>query len=335
MHLQLIVPHWKERPDEMTPLLDSIALQQGIDFEKDVGVIIVYDGSEATPLPAEEWDEKYPYMIEHLCVPHGGVSAARNHGLKYATADYIMFCDADDMFCHMCGLRIVLNEITKGFDSMTSAFIEEGYRPGETIPTYVIHQKDSTFVHGKVHRRRYLLDNDILFNEDLKVHEDSYFNVLAQSCGPDPDRIKYCPEGFYLWKWRDNSICRHDPDYLLKTYPDMLKSSDALVDELERRGLEEKARVFAGMMILQTYYTFNKKEWTEKTHADYRRISEQHFKRYYLKHLDKWEAIPDQAKMHMSMEIRSRSVGTGMPMESITFGDWINNVLNMEGEAHV
>lgn len=32
MKLQILVPHYKEQPEEMEPLLDSIAIQQAVDF---------------------------------------------------------------------------------------------------------------------------------------------------------------------------------------------------------------------------------------------------------------------------------------------------------------
>jgi len=35
--LDLLVPHWKETPEEMEPLLDSVAMQQGVDLSE-VGV---------------------------------------------------------------------------------------------------------------------------------------------------------------------------------------------------------------------------------------------------------------------------------------------------------
>ena len=62
MKLQILVPHWKELSEEMTPLLDSLKLQQGVDFS-DFGVIIVYDGREATWLPEEMWRRSYPFDI--------------------------------------------------------------------------------------------------------------------------------------------------------------------------------------------------------------------------------------------------------------------------------
>ena len=48
---------------------------------------------------------------------------------------------------------------------------------------------DSTFVHGKVHRRQYLIDKEIRWNDALTIHEDSYFNILCQNLSTN---IKYC-----------------------------------------------------------------------------------------------------------------------------------------------
>ena len=328
MKLQILIPHYKETPDEMEPLLDSLAIQQSVDFAE-VGVVIACDGPDAVPLlPLGDW-ARYPFAIEVVELPeHVGVSACRNAALDAATADYVMFCDADDLLCHACGLHIVFNEIEQGFDTMTSCFIEETRHPETKQPLYVNHDLDSTFVHGKVHRRAYLVDNGIRFDDSLTVHEDSYFNILAQNLA-EPDKAKYCPHPFYLWKWRDNSVCRHDPDYILKTYNNMLDSNDALVREFERRGRHDKAREFACFMIFDAYYTMNKKEWLDKTHADYRDAVERRFSRYFADHRDLWEEVPEGERMVMSNGIRSRSVMEGMPMETVTIGAWLDHVVGI------
>ena len=325
MKLQILIPHWQERPADMEPLLDSVALQQSVDFA-DVGVVIAYDGPGAAPLPVGEWAQRDPFQILHVSAEHGGVSATRNAALDFATADYVMFCDADDMFCHACGLHIVFNEIDAGgFDTMVSTFIEETRDPATRKPLYINHDLDSTFVHGKVHRRAWLVENGIRFDPKLTVHEDSYFNILAQSVA-DPQRAKYCPHPFYLWKWRDASVCRHDPDYLLKTYNNMLDSNTALVAELMRRGLRDKARSLCAVMIMDAYYTMNKREWLDKTHKDYRDAVELRFARYYAEHRELWEETTDAEKMGISNSVRTRSVMEGMPMETMTIDTWLAHV---------
>ena len=323
MKLQILVPHYKEKPDEIKPLLDSIAIQQSVDFNE-VGVIIAYDGDAAEPLPAEEWG-RYPFTIEHLHAEKGGVSATRNAALDAATSDYVMFCDSDDMFYSVCALYIIFNEIAIGFDTLTSLFIEESRTPDRQQIVYINHDVDSTFVHGKVHRRQYLIDNNIRFNPALTIHEDSYFNILARELAP-VERAKYCPTPFYLWKWRSESVCRHDPDYILKTYNNMIDSNDALVDQFISRGVDDKARFYVGFMIFDAYYTMNKNEWIDKTHRGYRKAVEKRFAKYYAKHGKEWASISEQERMLISNGIRSRSVGEGMPMESITISDWLKHV---------
>lgn len=320
MKLQLLVPHYKERPDEIEPLLDSLAIQQSVDF-KEVGVILAYDGKEATPLPAAEWESKYPFSIEHLFLDHGGVSATRNAALDASKAEYVMFCDADDMFCHVCALHIIFNEIAVGFDTLTSCFIEESRF--ENKPMYINHDMDSTFVHGKVHRRGYLIDNNIRFNPALTIHEDSYFNILAQNL---TENAKYCPTPFYLWKWRDLSVCRHDKEYILKTYNNMLDSNDALVDEFIRRGREDKGIFYVGFMVFDAYYTLNKKEWIAQDNQNYRNAVEKRFADYFRKHLPEWNKITETDKMLISNGVRTRSIQEGMPMESITIDAWLNHI---------
>ena len=254
------------------------------------------------------------------------MSHTRNAALDAATADYVMFCDADDMFCHVCGLHIIFNEIDDngGFDIMTSCFIEETRHPETKEPLYINHDMDSTFVHGKIHNRNYLIKNNIRFNDALTIHEDSYFNILAQNCA-DENRAKYCPHIFYLWKWRDSSVCRHDPDYILKTYNNMLDSNDALIDEFEKRNMPDKAKFYVCFMIFDAYYTMNKKEWLDKTHANYRAAVEKRFSDYYRKHKHQWQSTSEQDKMMISNGVRQRSVMEGMPMESITIDDWLNS----------
>lgn len=330
--LQLLVPHYQEQPEEITPLLDSLNIQQSVNFD-DFGVIIAYDGEDSTPLPVEEWASKYKFEIVHVHAEKGGVSHTRNAALDMATAEYVMFADCDDMFVHACGLHIIFNEINTddGFDTLNSRFIEETRNPETKEPLYINHDMDSTFVHGKVHNRMYLVNNGIRFNDALTVHEDSYFNILAQNCAGE-NRAKYCQHAFYLWKWRDASVCRHDPDYILKTYNNMLDSNDALVDEFERRGMPEKARFYACFMVLDAYYTMNKREWLDKTHSDYRHAVEKRFCEYFKKHQSQWQAVSDQDKMMISNGIRQRSVMEGMPMETLTITQWLELIQKLEHE---
>lgn len=255
MKLQILVPQYKETNEIIKNLLDSIMIQQNVPMDE-IGVIICNDGSDV--FLTQSFLDSYPFRIDYYKEPHRGVSGTRNACLDYATADYVMFCDADDMFYNACGLWIIFREIEAGFDSLVSVFIEETRHPETKEVIYINHDMDSTFVHGKIHRRKYLLDKKIRWNKNLTIHEDSYFNILCQNCS---ENVKYCPTPFYLWKWRDDSVCRHDPKYILKTYNNMLDSNDALVTEFLQRAMQDKANFYTAFMIFDSYYTMNKPDW--------------------------------------------------------------------------
>ena len=101
MKLQILIPQYKETDEVVKPLLDSIALQQSVDFNE-IGVIICNDGSDV--FLSEELLNSYPFEVQYHKCKHKGVSATRNACLDKANADYVMFCDADDMFMNVCGL---------------------------------------------------------------------------------------------------------------------------------------------------------------------------------------------------------------------------------------
>lgn len=321
MKLQILIPQYKETDEIVKPLLDSIAIQQSVDFNE-IGVIICNDGTDVRL--SDKLLSSYPFKVEYHLQPHRGVSGTRNACLDYATADYVMFCDADDMFFNACGLYIVFREIDNGgFDSFVSAFVEESRNPADNSPVYINHDMDSTFVHGKFHRRKYLLDNNIRWNDALTIHEDSYFNCLCQKLSQN---VKYSPTPFYLWKWRDDSVCRHDPKYILKTYNNMLDSNTALVEQFLQRQRINDAQFYAVSMIYDAYFTMNKNEWLNQENQEYRRSTELRFKKYFEQFETLFTSCPNSVRSQIIMGIKNRMFGEGLLMETQTFDQWIDHI---------
>lgn len=321
MKLQILVPHYHEKEEILKPLLDSLAIQQNIDFDE-LGVIICHDGIGIEDLKFSG----YPFNIEQIRIEHSGVSACRNACLEHATADYVMFCDCDDMFFNACGLWIIFREMGETFDSLISVFVEETRNPNRTEVLYINHEQDSTFVHGKVHRRKYLINNNIKFNPKLTIHEDSYFNILCQNLSKN---IKYCLSPFYLWRWRDESVCRHDKKYILKTYKNMIDSNDALIEEFYDRNMIDKAKFYSAFMVFDAYYTMNKPDWINQENKEYRDSTEKRFAEYFKRHKELWDGISDADKMQISVIVRNRSVMEGMQMESLTIDEWLSHILQL------
>ena len=324
MTLDILIPQYKETDEVIKPLLDSIAIQQNIDFNN-VGVIIVNDGSDV--FLSDDFLKSYPFKINYIKAEHKGVSATRQRALDESKADYVVFCDADDMFFNACGFWIIFREMQIGFDSMVSVFLEESKLPNSNEHVFINREHDSTFVHGKVHRRMYLVEQNIKWNPELTIHEDSYFNIQCQRLSTN---VKYCPTAFYLWKWRDESVCRHDPKYILKTYNNMLESNTALVKQFLERNRYQDAQFFATSMVYDAYFTMNKDEWINQENKEYRDATEKRFAKYYKDFKFMVESIPLQTKAQILASLRQRFYQEGMLLETTTFEVWIKHIEELD-----
>ena len=77
---------------------DSIGsiLNQTFNFER-IQIILVNDGStDQTEEICLNYKNKFPQNIVYIKIDHGGVSKARNEGIKHANGTYINFLDPDD-----------------------------------------------------------------------------------------------------------------------------------------------------------------------------------------------------------------------------------------------
>ena len=170
MKLQLLIPQYNETEEIMRPMLESINTQQGVDLKNEIEVLIGNDGSDIKL--SEEFLGSFSYPIRYYRFDHSGLPGTRGHLFDASTADYVMFCDADDMFLSSLALYTILAYARKGFDALICDFMEEVKDRKTGACIYFPHKKDCTFVHGKVYRRQFLLDNRIVWHPDVRGHED-------------------------------------------------------------------------------------------------------------------------------------------------------------------
>ena len=61
-------------------------VDQTLGFEDTIQLILVNDGStDGSALVCKQYQERYPRNVVFIDMEHGGVGAARNAGLQYAT----------------------------------------------------------------------------------------------------------------------------------------------------------------------------------------------------------------------------------------------------------
>ena len=220
--LDIVITRYNEPISIMKPLLDSIALQRGIDFA-DVSVTIVNDGKEnASDLDGIGF---YPFAIHTTAIAHGGISAARNHGIDSTSDDYICFCDCDDSWLDLYALHAIFSACQEEPDMISSSFVEE-VRLEDGTMTITRHDKDPTFIHGKVYKRSFLVEKNIRFDTRLRYHEDGAFNTVCLMLTTP----KYIETPLYLWCWREGSVCRNE-SFVLKSYDQVMMQRVAVAEE--------------------------------------------------------------------------------------------------------
>ncbi|WP_150540287.1 CDP-glycerol glycerophosphotransferase family protein [Actinobacillus vicugnae] len=72
-------------------------VNQTLNFEKHIYLILVDDGSsDSSAQIIQKWQAKYPNNITYLYKENGGISSARNFGMKHVQTEWVTFIDSDD-----------------------------------------------------------------------------------------------------------------------------------------------------------------------------------------------------------------------------------------------
>lgn len=173
---------------------------------RDLEIIAVNDGSkDKTGDLLAKWAQK----DERLRVyekPNGGVSSARNLGLKKASGEYVMFVDADDWAAPtLCEKLLAALQNDHADFALCGYQCHDGDRESEVLPQvrsedrfadqfYVLREKGLlNMPWGKLFKRERILAS---FDERLSYGEDLQFNLNYLECEP---RIAVCAEALYVY----------------------------------------------------------------------------------------------------------------------------------------
>lgn len=108
MSFSIIIPCYKCEKT-LTRTVDSLLGQR----EYLSNIILIDDGSpDNSGKLAQELQAQYPNLIVFHSQSNQGPAAARNHGIKYITGDYVVFLDSDDCLTQDC-LKTFSNEFER------------------------------------------------------------------------------------------------------------------------------------------------------------------------------------------------------------------------------
>ena len=146
--------------------------------------IFVNDGSkDRTGELLEEYARQYPEKIVVITQENGGVSVARNTGLRYATGEYIAFVDADDQL-HPQYFEVLYQHASAESGRIAvvaTAHCAEAANLGtQTAKTMsgvplleaFLYGKVTTGVWGMLIPREIIMGNDLQFKAGFKYSED-------------------------------------------------------------------------------------------------------------------------------------------------------------------
>ena len=248
MLLDIMITHWTEPWEIGKKAFDILALQRLVSWDE-IRITLVHDGSEAFP---DHYFKDYPYRVRQVCLPHGGIAAARNWCIENGTATWIKWCDFDDMFTCVSALREIVNALKNAqqFDMLWFEFLWEmdgkHYRKTD---------RDPVLLHGKILRRSFLKEHGIRFQEYLTFCEDSAFLALVEM-EIDHQRIgKIKTEApAYLYLVRQGSLCNR-PEILFDNRMSFFQRHRYVAEELRKHGEILESERFTVRTMGDSYLT--------------------------------------------------------------------------------
>ncbi|MDO4269904.1 MAG: glycosyltransferase family 2 protein [Eubacteriales bacterium] len=194
----VIIPIYKAE-DYLRECVDSVLGQSFTDFE----LLLVDDGSpDSCPAICDEYAER-DERVRVIHKENGGVSSARNAGMRAAMGEYLTFLDSDDFWCEPKGLEILYDTLGKRkTDVLVFGVKKENMETGVSYPQpfYPAELNEMptpqlllkllerntllTSFYEMAVDRKYVEENNLYLDESLPIAEDGEWEMRAMSCTP-------------------------------------------------------------------------------------------------------------------------------------------------------
>ena len=269
--ISIIIPLYnKER--EISRTLDSILAQIVSDFE----IIVVDDGSKDKS--AEIVRGYTDSRIRYIQKENGGVSSARNRGIKEAQGEWLLFLDGDDVFeknafevfkrlikfAPTCKLLVGgIRTIQKGIELSTSTYRKNKVKvtrcPYFTLWLNRFYPRPgATLVHHS------LIEQYGSFDERMSFFEDYEFGWRMLQCG----NVAYTGEPVMIYVQDEGGLS-------FSTHP-IEKEMAYYIPQIKTHGFFSKALLYENLEFVINWWPKNSSQ-----HAYYKALKSSYFKRYH------------------------------------------------------
>jgi glycosyltransferase involved in cell wall biosynthesis len=184
---------------------------------QDIEIVIINDGSTDNSLEICKRYAKKDPRINLITQKNGGLSAARNTGIKAATCEYIAFLDSDDYLDPSMmedtykkalteNLDIVIFQYNQVDESGNILFTNKviDCNSQDEFKKRAISARKSPMACDKLYKRSLFTEHDILFPQGL-YHEDTYTTYKLVFFA---EKIGVLPKAYYYWLRREGSISK-------------------------------------------------------------------------------------------------------------------------------
>lgn len=212
--ISIIIPFYNTNKLALRRSINSLINQSFKNFE----ILAVNDGSSIDYSDLKkEYTEKDKRVI-FIDNEHGGVSKARNTGLEYARGNYIAFVDSDDYVeeCYLSKLYVAIQDSDMAICSvLTQSYLAyqrwEDRRLFFSQPSRYNGLQYVNFCWNKLFKAKIIKENNIKFDEKIKLGEDALFlNEYFKFC----TNFRSIKNSLYFYEINYNSVVnKYDEDF--------------------------------------------------------------------------------------------------------------------------
>lgn len=213
--VSIVVPVWNVEP-YIRKCLESLSIQTLNDIE----VIIVNDGTEDNSQKIIDKYVKKDKRFSSYIKKNGGLSDARNYGMKYAKGEYLAFVDSDDYVDADMFEKMYAKAVEIDADLVECDFIWE-YPSRQRIDRSHLNKDRIVSIRvaawNKLYRRKLVEKYKIGFPFGLRYEDIPFCYKLI----PHIKKIGYVPEPFYHYIQRSDSIANTQNERVGEIYQDL------------------------------------------------------------------------------------------------------------------